>query len=127
MHHLQVKKYAKQYADEFKEIGESALKLKLSDEGMEDTDIEDIIDKIKETDEPKEAKEPKKAPKVDLKGNANSEFEEWKVDLRDKDAKENKDEAFDKVRKLKTVRIPEDMAARLNEQSAESKIRYYAI
>lgn len=124
MHHLQVKKYAKQYAEEFKEIGESALKLKLSDEGMEDTDIEDIIDKIKETDEPKEAK---KAPKASLKGNANSEFEEWKVDLRNKDAKENKDEAFDKVRKLKTVRIPEDMAARLNEQSAESKIRYYAI
>lgn len=126
MHHLTVKKLANQYAEDYKEIGESALKLKLTDNGIDDVDADDIIDKIKEGDlgMPSDNVKPKK--KAIPQGNANSEFEEWKVDPISKDGP-NEDKNFDKVRKIKAVRIPEDMAARLNEQSIESKIRYYAI
>ncbi len=59
-----------------------------------------------------------------LKDNANSEFEEWKIEaIKDKDAEGGY--TYDKVKHIKDVRIPEETAERLNIQSMNSKLRYY--
>ncbi|TAN17226.1 MAG: hypothetical protein EPN37_07165 [Chitinophagaceae bacterium] len=125
---MQIKKAAKTYADEYAKLGESVLKQKLADGGIEDEDIDQIIDKIKEGDTmmPADIKHQKAAAKIEA-GNANSEFEEWKVALKSQQHRENIDENFDKVRRVKNVRIPVEMAEQMNEMSVNTNIRYFAV
>lgn len=128
MHHMQIKQAAKTYADEYAKIGESALKQKLADAGIEDEDIDSIIDKIKEGDTkmPADIRHQMAATKIQPE-NANSEFEEWKVALKSQQRRENIDENFDKVRRIKNVRVPTEMAEQMNEMSANTNIRYFAV
>lgn len=133
--------------------GEQAVRAALANTEATPEDIMDILDKIKENQQappaaaaapvfeippppPPAVNEATPTPPAGKPGkppaaaaakpvNANTVYDEYKVEHKN-GTKGDKDEHFEKVKKLKTVRIPEYRAARLNAHSTNTKIRYYA-
>lgn len=59
--------------------------------------------------------------KVKVEPYQNQIFEEWKVDARKVDGEWQ----FEQLKKIRNVKISQDMADRMNEQSRNSRLRYY--
>jgi hypothetical protein len=120
---LALKKYASLAGQP---IGNIMTELAKLEPTMKDEDLEDLASSLATVDtKPQDKKKPAST-------SLNKLFEEFIVEPKYKDhAKTRGSEAwrelvgFDKLRKIKDVRITPDRAELLNAQSEQSKIRYY--
>lgn len=117
MHYKQIQKLAREHADVYAADGAEGVRARLSEAGVAPEDADQVIVALEDGD----VQEAKQKPAKKAAQKTNADHEEWEVNYN------ARTESFDKIKLIKTVRIGEERAGRLNEVSRDTKRRYYPI